>query len=121
MTDTAGVRTVIEGFATEPNGGYLPNSGILSPAVQRELIRLYEQYRLPTMLPTFAADGALMSYDSDVSQNGRGAASNVDRILGARRSANCRCIFRPQFGLSAILRRSHIPAFFLVLADEVVE
>ena len=46
-----------------------------------------------------------MSYDSDVSQNARGAASYVDRILGARRSANWRRIIRPQFGLPSILGR----------------
>jgi hypothetical protein len=66
-----------------------------------------------------------MSYDSDVSQNVRGAASYVDRILGARRSANCRCIIRLLFGLSSILGResdrSRIPAFFVPLADEVIE
>jgi hypothetical protein len=46
-----------------------------------------------------------MSYDSDVSQNARGAASYVDHILGARSSANCGRIIRPQFGLSSILGR----------------
>jgi hypothetical protein len=32
VIDAAGVRTAIESFATEPNGGHLPSPGILSLA-----------------------------------------------------------------------------------------
>jgi hypothetical protein len=123
VTDTAGVRTAIESFATEPNGG----PGILSPAVQHELIRLTEQYRLPTItgFRTFVADGALMSYDSDVSQNVRGlppmwTASWVHegrRIAGALSDHSLAC--RQAWGGEAI--GLTIPAFFLPLADGVIK
>jgi putative ABC transport system substrate-binding protein len=128
VSDAAGVKTAIESFATEPNGGLLPSPGILSPAVQRELIRLAAQYRLPmiTGFRSFAADGALMSYDSDGSQNARGAASYVDRILRGAKVAELPVQYPTTFRLVVNLKAAKaigliIPASFLLLADEVIE
>lgn len=127
-TDAAGVKSAIESFATKPNGGLLPNPGILSAAVQRELIRLAEQYRLPTItgFRSFAANGALMSYDSDNSQDVRGAASYVARILHGVKVGELPVQYPTTFRLVVNLKAANaigltIPPHLLALADEVVE
>jgi putative ABC transport system substrate-binding protein len=120
---TDGVRAAIESLATEPNGGR-----ILSPAVQRKLIRLAEQYRLPTItgFRTYAVDGALMSYDSDVSQNVCEAASYVDHILSGTKVGELPVHYATTFRLAVNLRAAKAiglttRASFLLLAHEVIE
>jgi putative tryptophan/tyrosine transport system substrate-binding protein len=128
VIDAAGVKTAMENFATEPNGGLLPSPGILTPAVQRELIRLAEQYRLPMITGSriFAAAGALMSYDADGSQIARGAVSYVDLILRGAKVGELPVQYPTTFRLVVNLKAAKaigltIPASFLLLADEVIE
>jgi hypothetical protein len=90
---TDGVRTAIESLATEPNGGR-----ILSPAVQRKLIRLAEQYRL----------------------------SHVDHIVSGTKVGELPVHYPTTFRLAVNLRAAKaigvtIRASFLLLAHEVIE
>jgi putative tryptophan/tyrosine transport system substrate-binding protein len=126
--DAAEARMAIESFAIEPNGGLLPSPGILSPAIERELIRLAEQYRLPMISGSrrFAANGALMSYDTDSAEVVRGAASYVDRILRGAKVGELPVQYPTTFRLVVNLKAAkaiglNIPESFLLRADEVIE
>jgi putative tryptophan/tyrosine transport system substrate-binding protein len=128
VSDPAEARMAIENFAIEPNGGLLPSPGILSRAMQRELIRLAEQYRLPMISGsrTFAANGALMSYDSDAVQILSGVVSYVDRILRGAKVGELPVQYPTTFRLVVNLKAAkaiglNIPESFLLLADEVIE
>jgi putative ABC transport system substrate-binding protein len=106
VSDAVGVRGAIESFAAEPNGGLIPSPGILSLAMQRELIRWAEQYRLPMIASsrTFAVNGALMSYASDGFEIVRGVASYVDRILRGAKVSDCRSNIPRNFSWSSTSR-----------------
>jgi putative tryptophan/tyrosine transport system substrate-binding protein len=125
VNDAADAKTAVESFATKPNGGVLLSPGILIPAVQRELIRLAEQYRLP-MITGANFDGALMRYYPDLSPLVRGAASYVDRILRGAKVGELPVQYPTTFRLVVNLKAAKaigltIPASFLLLADEVIE
>jgi putative ABC transport system substrate-binding protein len=128
VSDGASVKTAVETFAAEPNGGLLPGPGILRPAVQRELIGLAERYRFPMIagFRSFAAHGALMSYDSDPNELVRGAASYVDRILRGAKVNDLPVQYPTKFRLVVNLKTAkamgvEIPTMLLALADEVIE
>jgi putative tryptophan/tyrosine transport system substrate-binding protein len=128
VNDVADLKTAIESFSTKPNGGVLLSPSILTPATERELIRLGEQYRLPmiTGFSSFAANGGLMSYHPDAAPLVRGAASYVDRILRGAKVGELPVQYPTTFRLDVNLKAAKaigltIPASFLLLADEVVE
>ena len=128
VSDATELKMAIETFATEPNGGLLPSPGILSPAMQRELVRLAEQYRLPMIsgARNFAANGALMSYDSDSAQLALGVASYVDHILRGAKVGDLPVQYPSTFRLVVNLKAAKaigltVPASFLLLADELIE
>jgi putative tryptophan/tyrosine transport system substrate-binding protein len=126
VTGVTDVKTAIESFATKPNGGVLLSPGILSPAVQRELIGLAEQYRLPMITASVSFNGALINYHPDASPLLRGAASYVDRILRGTKVGELPVQYPTTFRLVVNLKAAKaigltIPASFLLLADEVIE
>jgi putative tryptophan/tyrosine transport system substrate-binding protein len=128
VSDAAAMKPEIESFAAEPNGGLIPSPGILSPTVQRELMRLAEQYRLPAITGArfFVANGGLMSYDGDPVEVLRGALSYVDRILRGAKVSELPVQYPTTFQLIVNLKAAKaigltIPASFLLRADQVIE
>jgi putative tryptophan/tyrosine transport system substrate-binding protein len=127
VTDDAGIKAAIESFAAEPNGGLLPRRGIRTSA-QRAVIRLAEQHRLPAIygISSLAAEGGLMSYDSDLVEAVRGAASYVDRILRGAKVSELPVQYPTKFRLVVNLKTAKaigitFPAHLIALADEVIE
>jgi putative ABC transport system substrate-binding protein len=121
------MRAAIESFAAQPNGGLLPSPGILGQAVQRELIRLAVQYRLPAISGGrfFASNGALMSYGS-ADELMRGAVGYVDRILRGAKVSELPVQYPTRFRLVVNLQAAKaiglaIPNSILLRADEVIE
>jgi putative ABC transport system substrate-binding protein len=124
VSDLADIQAAIE---TEPNGGLLPNPGMLALA-PRELIRLAEHYRLPTIYggSSFVADGGLMSYWSAGNDVVRGAASYIDRVLRGAKISDLPVQYATLFRLVINLKAAKaigltMPASLIGRADEVIE
>jgi putative ABC transport system substrate-binding protein len=128
VTDAAGVRMAIESFAHRAQWRPPSDPGILSPAVQRELIRLAEQYHLPTdhWVPYPCGRWQLMSYDSDVFQNRPWGCLRCGPHHARRECGRIAGAYPTTFRLAVNLRAAKaiglsIPASSLLLADEVIE
>ena len=124
--NAADIRAAIEKVAAEPNGGLLPNPGMLAIA-PREVIRLAEQYRLPAISGgSFTADGGLMSYFSDQTGIARGAASYIDRVLRGAKISDLPVQYATKFRLVINLKAAKaigltMPETLIGRADEVIE
>ena len=125
----AAMERDINTFAQEPNGGLLVlfGSGLLEN--QYELIvGLAARHRLPAMYANrlYAADGGLMSYDSDFVNIFERAASYVDRILRGEKPGDLPVQAPTKFELVINLKTAKalgltIPLPLLGLAQEVIE
>jgi putative ABC transport system substrate-binding protein len=127
VSNAADIKAAIERFATEPNGGLLPNPGMVGIATL-ELLRLAEKYRLPAIYAgsSYATEGGLMSYSNDGSELVRLVASYVDRILRGSKISDLPVIYPTRFHLVINLKTAKtigltIPESILLRADEVIE
>jgi ABC-type uncharacterized transport system substrate-binding protein len=126
--NAADIERVIESFAREPNGGLvlLPNS---ESVLHRDLvIALAARHRLPAVYPYrfFVAAGGLMSYDTDLVDQYRQAASYVDRILRGAKPADLPVQAPTKYETVLNLKTARalgltVPPGLLVAADEVIE
>src|SRR5439155_21044812 len=83
------IERAIDALANEPNGGLLAGTDTTIAAHRELIVALAAKYRLPATYPnrSFVTAGGLMSYGVDRSEQYRGAATYVDRILkGAKPS-----------------------------------
>src|SRR5262249_3099463 len=73
----------VEAFAREPGGGLIVTAGAPMQQLQRLIVRLAQQYRLPSISGgrSFAAAGGLICYGPDQLDLYRRAAEYVDRIF----------------------------------------
>ena len=92
------------------------------------IIALAARYRLPTMYAnrSFAADAGLISYGSDFSEQLRGAAGYIDRILKGEKPADMPVQAPTKYELVINLKTASalgltVPLSLLVSADEVIE
>jgi putative ABC transport system substrate-binding protein len=124
--DAADIKAAIEKCAAEPNGGLLPNPGMLAIA-PRELIRFAEQYRLPAIYGNpFLADGGLMSYAYDLTGGARGLASYIDRVLRGAKISDLPLQYPTRYRLVINLKAAKaigltMPETLIGRADEVIE
>jgi len=122
------IEAAIKRFSTEPNGGLLPDPGMLLYG-SHVLIRMAEQHRLPAIYPasSYAADGGLMSYGGyDPIDRVRGAASYIDRILRGAKIADLPVQYPTRFRLVINLKTAKaigltVPPTLIGRADEVIE
>jgi putative ABC transport system substrate-binding protein len=122
--DIADMRAAIESFAAEPNGGLILGRG-LPLELQREFIRLAEQYRLPSISGP-RSDRALMSYFSDILDLLRQSVTYVDRILRGAKVSDLPVQYATKFRLVVNLKTAkaigvEISPKLLALADEVIQ
>ena len=128
VENTADIERAIETFARVPNGGLvlLPDP---TTVVHRDLIvALAARHRLPAVytLRVFVAAGGLMSYDSDLVDLSRQAASYVDRILRGANPADLPVQVPTKYETILNLKTAKalgldVPPSLLVRADEVIE
>jgi putative tryptophan/tyrosine transport system substrate-binding protein len=128
VSEAAGMKSAVEAFAGDPNGGLLIIPGTLTAEQQPELIRLAERYHLPAITGSefFTRDGGLMSYHADSFELVRGAIGYVDRVLRGAKVNELPVQFPTRFRLVVNLKAAKaiglaIPELFLVRADEVIE
>jgi putative tryptophan/tyrosine transport system substrate-binding protein len=117
----------IDTFAAEPNGGLL----ILPPPLiphRSTILKLAAQHRLPAIYSNraLAVEGGLISYNSDLVDQHRRAASYVDRILRGANVANLPVQFPTKYNLVVNVKTAKaigltIPESFLLHADELIE
>jgi putative ABC transport system substrate-binding protein len=127
VSNVADIQAAIEKVAVEPNGGLLPNPGMVAIA-PRELIRLAEQYRLPVIYggPFPAANGGLMSYFNDQTGRARGVASYIDRVLRGAKISDLPLQYPTRYRLVINLKAAKaigltMPETLIGRADEVIE
>jgi putative ABC transport system substrate-binding protein len=128
VRDASEIERAVGAVARFPNGGLIVTpSGWAS--VHRELIvKLAAQHMLPAVYfgRYFVADGGLISYGPDLSDQYRRAASYVDRILKGEKPADLPVQAPTKFELVINLKTAkalglEIPPPLLARADEVIE
>jgi putative tryptophan/tyrosine transport system substrate-binding protein len=115
-------------FVTKPNGGIIVLPTGSTVARRGKIIALAAQYRLPAMYPFrfFVAEGGFMSYDYDLAETYRQAATYVDRILKGAKPVDLPVQQPTKFELVINLKTAKalgitIPQSLLATADEVIE
>ena len=126
--DNDSIERRISDFARTPNGGLIALR--LSEVIthRKLIIKSAARHRLPAVYPlyVFAADGGLLSYGPDVTDDFRQAASYVDRILKGEKPAELPVQAPTKFKLVINLKTAKalgltMPASVLARADEVIE
>jgi putative ABC transport system substrate-binding protein len=117
----------IDAFATEPNGGLLMFPALTTGNLET-IIQLAAQHRLPAIYGSrgHAVAGGLMSYDTDLADLARRAATYVDRLLRGAKVADLPVQFPTKFQLVINVKAAKaigltIPEAFLLRADELIE
>jgi putative ABC transport system substrate-binding protein len=118
----------INAFAQEPNGGLLVLFGGTALENRDLITGLAARHRLPAMYTSrpFIASGGLMSYDTDIVDLFRRAASYVDRILRGEKPGDLPVQNPTKFELVINQKVAKalgltVPLPLLALADEVIE
>jgi putative ABC transport system substrate-binding protein len=117
----------LDSFASTPNSGLL----MLPPARIPEhgmIIKLAAEHRLPAIYSQryLAAEGGLISYGADATDQFRRAAGYVDRILRGAKVSDLPVQFPTKYQLVVNMKTAKaigldIPAAMLARADEVIE
>ena len=126
--DTSEFESVFGTQAREPNGGLIVMPDTFLIAHRAEITSLANRYRLPTVYPYryFAAEGGLLSYGDDLTDNFRRAASYIDRILKGAKPSELPVQAPVRFDLVINLKTAkalglEVPLFFQQRASEVIE
>ena len=128
MRDAGEIERTVTAFAGVPNSGLIvTRSGPAS--VHRDLlIKLTARHKLPTVYfdRTFAADGGLISYGPDLTDQYQRAASYVDRILKGEKPADLPVQSPTKFQLVINIKTAKalgldVPVHLQQIADEVIE
>jgi putative ABC transport system substrate-binding protein len=117
----------IAAFATSPNSGLIVTAG--GTAVRRDaVITAAAKNRLPAIYPYryHVADGGLISYGADTTEQFRRAAGYVDRILKGEKPGDLPVQAPTRYQLVINLKMAktlgiEIPPTLLARADEVIE
>jgi putative ABC transport system substrate-binding protein len=117
----------VAALAREGKGGLLelPAAGLEQRGM---IVRLAAQHRLPSIyaLRPFIASGGLMSYDTDIADLYRRAASYVDRIVRGEKPGDLPVQVPTKYELVINLKAAKsmgltVPQALLARADEVIE
>ena len=122
------IERAVTGLARTSNGGLIVTSSILTEVHRHLIIALAARHQLPAVYASriFVADGGLISYGPDLSDQYRLAAGYIDRILKGEKSADLPVQFPTKFELLINLKTAkalglEIPPTLLARADEVIE
>jgi putative ABC transport system substrate-binding protein len=128
VQDAAEIERGIGAFARGSNDGLIVTASPLAVAHRKLIVDLAARYRLPAVYfaRLFVADSGLMSYGVDVTDQYRGAASYVDRILRGEKPGDLPVQAPSKFELVVNLKTTKalgltIPPALLARADEVIE
>jgi putative tryptophan/tyrosine transport system substrate-binding protein len=126
--DPIEIRTALEVFARERNGGVIITASSPSTIHRDLLLSLALQLRLPTVSPFkyFVLSGGLASYGPAANDGYERAASYVDRVLKGERPANLPVQAPTKYELLINLRTARaidlkLSQALVARADEVIE
>ena len=122
------IERAVDAFAQERNGGLVVLPGSRSQGNRDLIVGLAARHRLPAIYANhaFVTSGGLMSYDTDVTDSFRRAASYVDRILRGEKPGDLPVQNPTKFNTAINLKTAKalgitIPTTLLLRADEVIE
>jgi putative ABC transport system substrate-binding protein len=122
------IERAVTAFARGPSGGVIVASDTRAQIHSGLLISLAAKHRLPAIYPFrfYVADGGLISYGPDVTDQLRLAASYVDRILKGEKPADLPVQAPTKYELVINLKTAKalgltVPPTLFTLADEVIE
>jgi putative ABC transport system substrate-binding protein len=128
LRDAGEIERAITAFARAPNGGLIVTGSALSVAHRSLLIALAARHKLPAVYfqNRFPAEGGLLSYGPNITDQWRRSAGYVDRILKGEKPADLPVQAPTRYQLVINLRTAKalgldIPATVLARADEVIE
>jgi putative ABC transport system substrate-binding protein len=126
--DPRDIENLIAALGKEPNAGLIIHTGPFVVMHRKLIIELAARHKLPTIFSraTYVKDGALMSYGPDQSDQYRGAARYVDRILKGAKPADLPVQLPIKYQLVVNLKTAKalgitIPETLLATADEVIQ
>jgi putative ABC transport system substrate-binding protein len=115
-------------FARAPNGGLIVLSQGLGQIYRKLIIALAARHLLPAVYPyrNFVAEGALIAYGPDQSEQYRGSAGYIDRILKGEKPADLPVQAPTKYKTVVNLKTAKalgltIPETLLATADEVIQ
>lgn len=128
LVNAAEIEHAINIFAEQPNGGILVLPGSPGNYYSDLIIGLAARHRLPAMYTYrfYIKSGGLVSYDTDIADQYRRAASYVDRILRGEKPGDLPVQLPTKYDLVINLKTAKalglaIPLSLLASADEVIE
>ena len=128
VRDASEIEPALKAFAREPNGGVVVAPSPLTTFRRELIITLVRQLDLPAIYPFryFPKSGGLVSYGIDQTEQARGGASYIDRVLRGENPGELPIQLPTRYELAINLKTAKtlglkIPESFLLRADEVIE
>jgi putative tryptophan/tyrosine transport system substrate-binding protein len=128
LRDPSEIERGVTAFAASPNGGLVVTAAPLGTLHRELIIALAARHKLPAIYSSrfFAADGGLLYYGPDLTDQYRRAASYIDRILKGEKPANLAVQAPTKYEIAINLKTARglglsVPATLLARADEVIE
>jgi putative tryptophan/tyrosine transport system substrate-binding protein len=128
LRDPGEIERGITAFAASPNGGLIITAAPLGTLYRELIIALVARHKLPAIYSSrfFAADGGLVYYGPDLTDQYRRAAGYIDRILKGEKPANLAVQAPTKYEMAINLKTAktlgiEVPSTLLARADEVFE
>jgi putative ABC transport system substrate-binding protein len=130
VRSTAEIEPTLEHVGRELNSGLIVLAGASLSVRAKLIVETVARYRLPTIYATvdeaFMAEGGLMHYYNDISEQFRLAPFYVDRILKGTKPGDLPVQLPTKFKLiinrkTATALGIEVPLGLLLAADEVIE
>jgi putative ABC transport system substrate-binding protein len=128
LRDPGDIERGITAFAASPNGGLIITAAPLGTLYRELIIALAARHKLPAIYSSrfFAADGGLVYYGPDLTDQYRRAAGYIDRILKGEKPANLAVQAPTKYEMAINLKTAkalgiEVPSTLLARADEVIE
>ena len=122
------IERAVAGFAASPNSGLIVTGGASNTSHRQLIITLAQRHRLPAVYSdrVDVANGGLISYGPNRSDQYRRAAGYVDRILKGEKPADLPVQAPTKYELVINLKTAKVlgltvPPSLLAQADEVIE
>jgi putative ABC transport system substrate-binding protein len=126
--DIGAIEQAMTSFARDPNGGMILTPTGSARGHRETIIALAARLKLPAVYPYryYVADGGLISYGPDVTEQCRRAAEYVDRILRGEKAADLPVQAATKYAMVVNLKTAKtlgidVPLALLALADELIE
>jgi putative ABC transport system substrate-binding protein len=126
--DAQEIEAAVIELGREPNGGLIVPGNPTTNLHRKLILTLASRYKLPAVFGylLFAGDGGLLSYGTKTSDQYRGAAGYIDRILKGARPGELPVQLPTKFELVINLKTANalgltIPETLLATADELIQ